>query len=63
MKTPVFLTLDQVLTIYKEEIRRLGGSEGLRDMGLMQSALAKPSAEFGVQFLHEDIYLMAADAF
>jgi death-on-curing protein len=57
------LTLDQVLTIYKEEIRRLGGSEGLRDMGLMQSALAKPSAEFGVQFLHEDIYLMAADAF
>jgi death-on-curing protein len=60
MKTPVFLTLDQVLYIHKEQIRQLGGSEGLRDMGLLQSALAMPQAEFGGQFLHADLYLMAA---
>jgi len=60
MRVPVFLTLDQVLFIHKEQIRHLGGSEGLRDMGLLQSALAMPQAEFGGQFLHEDLFLMAA---
>ncbi len=60
MKAPVFLTLDQVLYIHKEQIRQLGGSEGLRDMGLLQSALAMPQAEFGGQYLHEDMFLMAA---
>lgn len=60
MKTPVFLALDQVLYIHQEQIRRLGGSDGVRDMGLLQSALAMPSAEFGGQFLHGDLFQMAS---
>jgi death on curing protein len=60
MDTPVFLTLEQVLYIHNEQIHRLGGSAGIRDMGLLQSALAMPQAQFGGQFLHEDIFQMAA---
>lgn len=60
MKTFVFLTLDQILYIHGEQTRSLGGSTGVRDMGLLQSALAMPSAGFGGQPLHEDIFHMAA---
>lgn len=60
MKSPVFLTLDQVLYIHREQIRRLGGSEGVRDMGLLQSALAMPQAGFSGQYLHGDLFEMAA---
>jgi len=60
MKRPIYLSLDEVLYIHQEQIRLLGGSDGIRDMGLLQSALAMPSAEFGGQILHEDIYHMAA---
>ena len=33
---------------------------GVRDLGLLESALAMPQAQFGGEFLHEDIYMMAA---
>jgi death-on-curing protein len=60
MDTPVFLTLDQVLNIHQKQILRLGGSSGIRDQGLLQSALAMPQAQFGGQFLHKDLFEMAA---
>jgi death-on-curing protein len=60
MGDPVFLTLEQVLYIHNEQIRRLGGSFGIRDQGLLQSALATPKAGFGGQFLHQDLFEMAA---
>ncbi len=60
MEAPVFLTLEQVLYIHKEQIRRLGGSGGIREQGLLQTALAMPQAQFGGQFLHRDLFEMAA---
>lgn len=60
MESPVFLTLEQVLYIHNEQIRRLGGSAGIRDQGLLESALAMPQAQFGGQFLHHDLFEMAA---
>ncbi len=57
---PVFLTLDEVLAIHRDQIARYGGSEGVRDWGLLQSALAMPAASFGGQFLHSDLCEMAA---
>jgi len=60
MKSPVFLTLQDALYIHQEQIRRLGGSDGVRDMGLLQSALAMPQAGFGGEFLHGDLFQMAA---
>jgi len=41
-------------------IDRYGGSAGVRDQGLLESALAVPQSGFGGQYLHTDIYQMAA---
>lgn len=58
--SPNFLTLDEVLEIHHDMIDRYGGSLGVREVGLLQSAVAMPQASFGGQFLHGDIFEMAA---
>lgn len=57
--TPTFLTLEEVYAIHADQIRRYGGTEGLRDEGLLRSAMAQPEASFGGQWLHEDLAAMA----
>jgi death-on-curing protein len=57
---PTFLTLAEVLEIHRDQINRYGGDPGIRDLDLLQSALAVPAAGFGGRFLHSDIYEMAA---
>lgn len=57
---PVFLTVPMVLRIHEDQIQRYGGSPGVRDMGLLESAVAMPQAGFGGQYLHTDIFEMAA---
>ena len=57
---PVFLNLNEVLRIHRDLIERYGGDYGIRDIGLLQSALAMPPAEFGGRFLHADLFEMAA---
>jgi death-on-curing protein len=42
------------------KIATYGGSDGVRDVGLLQSAMAQPEASFGGQFLHADVFEMAA---
>lgn len=58
--TPVFLSLAEVLEIHRDQIERYGGHTGLRDLGLLQSALAMPAAGFGGRYLHSDLIEMAA---
>lgn len=41
------LTKEQVLMIHSELIRETGGSDGLRDDGLLDSALNAPFQGFG----------------
>ncbi len=53
--SPIFLTLDEVIEIHRDQIERYGGGAGIRDMGLLQSAIATPQASFGGQFLHADL--------
>jgi death on curing protein len=57
---PVFLTLDEIIDIHRDQIARYGGSEGIHDFGMLQSAVAMPSAGCGGQFLHADLCEMAA---
>jgi death on curing protein len=61
--TPTFLTLDEIVAIHRDQISRYGGSEGVRDWGLLQSAIAMPAAAFGGQFVHSDLCEMAAAYF
>lgn len=44
-------------------IDRYGGSAGVRDQGLLESAIAAPQSGFGDQYLHTDIFQMAAAYF
>jgi len=57
---PVFLTLSEVIEIHSDQIVRYGGKDGVRDFGLLQSALAQPQASFAGEWLHPDLYAMAA---
>ena len=57
---PLFLELHEVLEIHRDQIERYGGSEGLRDLGLLQSALAMPRSGFGDHYFHSDLFEMAA---
>ncbi len=57
---PTFLRLDEIVAIHRDQIVRYGGSEGVRDWGLLQSAVAMPGASFGGKFLHSDLCEMAA---
>jgi death-on-curing protein len=56
----IFLTLDEVLQIHRDQIDRYGGMHGIRDLHLLQSAISMPQAGFGDQYLHESIFAMAA---
>ncbi len=60
MIDPLFLTLDEVLGIHADQIRRYGGRPGLRDLGLLQSALAMPETPFEGEFLHGTVFEMAS---
>lgn len=46
MSEPVFLTLDEVLKIHARSLAEHGGSEGIRDQGLVVSALASAKNTF-----------------
>ena len=60
MIEPVFLGLDEVIEIHRDQIKRYGGHPGIRDIGLLKSAIAMPAACFSGDYLHTDIYEMAA---
>jgi death on curing protein len=56
----LFLTLDEVLALHHEQVRQFGGSAGLRDLTLLESALGSVTATFGGAFLHTTIFEMAS---
>ncbi|MEG4455740.1 type II toxin-antitoxin system death-on-curing family toxin [Microcoleus sp. N9_A1] len=60
MPTPNFITKNTVLSIHARQIERFGGTSGVRDEGLLESALAQPQATFGGQLLHPTIAEQAA---
>ena len=60
MPTPKFLSLDEALELHADQISSFGGTPGVRDEGLLESALAQPQATFGGDFLHPTISEQAA---
>jgi death-on-curing protein len=57
---PLFLTDEDVLAIHADQFGDFGGAQGVRDLGLLSSAVAQPCATFGGVFLHAELYDMAA---
>jgi death on curing protein len=39
---PAWVTYEQVIAIHSRQLRRFGGAPGLRDEGMLQSALQRP---------------------
>ncbi len=56
--TNLFLTLDEVLEIHGTLIKRFGGAEGVRDLGLLESALYRPQTGY-----YSTLFEMAAALF
>lgn len=49
-----------MLFIHDQLVKRFGGSMGVRDLGLLESALARPQATFDGKDLYPDIFDKAA---
>lgn len=55
-----FLTIEQVLEIHKNQVELYGGSTGIRDLNLLESALAMPQSGLRNEYLHKDLCEMAS---
>jgi death-on-curing protein len=55
-----FLAVEAVLVLHQLQLERVGGSAGLRDRGLLESAVAQPQASFGGTYAHDGLLAMAA---
>jgi death on curing protein len=54
----LFLSVDEVLAIHERVIEQFGGASGIRDLGLLESALYRPRSGY-----YEDLSTMAAALF
>ena len=63
MKKVRYLSLDVLIAIHDSMIEGYGGSFGIRDLGLLQSALARPQASFGGEDLYPTVLDKAAALF
>jgi death on curing protein len=50
-----FLTLIEVLALHRRVIEQSGGTFGIRDMGLLESAIAQPQITFGGEELYPSL--------
>jgi len=58
MSEPRWLELDIVLDFHAEQLALFGGAEGIRDIGLLESALARPVNKFA--YGESDLAVLAA---
>ena len=54
------ISIDDILQLHKLSIEKFGGSHGLRDFGLLESAVARPYQTFGGEDLYPEIFGKAA---
>lgn len=57
---PLFLTVEDAIRFHEDLIKRYGEHPGIRDTSTLESAIQQPRATFAGQFLHPDLYAMAA---
>ncbi len=56
----VYLTLDEVLAIHHKEVEKFGGSHGVRDLNLLDSAIHRPQSSFMGEDLYPSLFHKAA---
>jgi death-on-curing protein len=55
-----FISLDEVLKLHELLLQQSGGQAGLRDLGMLESAIAQPEMTFGGQALYPTLADKAA---
>ena len=55
-----YLSTPQILAIHYQMVKRFGGSQGIRDIGLIESAVGRPQATFDGIDLYESLFDKAA---
>lgn len=55
-----YLTLIEVLELHRRIIEQSGGASGIRDIGLLESAIAQPRMTFGGEDLYPSLLEKAA---
>jgi death-on-curing protein len=55
-----YLTVEEVLYIHEQVIKAFGGSHGVRDMNLVESAVHRPAASFAGEDLYPNLWTKAA---
>lgn len=50
-----YLSLEQVLALHKAQIQDYGGAHGLREIGGLEAAMARPQMTFGGEDLYRDV--------
>ncbi|MHB8845353.1 MAG: type II toxin-antitoxin system death-on-curing family toxin [Nitrospirota bacterium] len=55
-----YLTAEQALFIHARLIAETGGMHGVRDVGLLRSAVERPRATYGGKDLYRDLFRKAA---
>ena len=56
----IFLSVEEVMQIHDELVSEFGGFLGIRDMGLLISAVEMPKASMFGEYLHESLFDKAA---
>jgi len=56
----IYLTAEQVLFLHDRLVEETGGMHGVRDLGGLESALARPQAAFGGTEFYPDLMTKAA---
>jgi len=55
-----FLNKEIILNFHQDQLERYGGKAGIWDEKLLESALAQAQASFGGEYVHENLFQMAA---
>ncbi len=58
MSEPIWLTLQLVVSFHDEQLREFGGPPGMRDVGMLESALGRPQNKWS--FGEQDLAVLAA---
>ena len=56
----ILLQIEDVLEVHHDQIELYGGSTGVRDMGLLDSAVKAPAATAFGEMLHKNVFELAA---
>ncbi len=55
-----YLSVTQILSLHRELVTDFGGSDGVRDRGALEAAVARPATTFGGEDLYPDLADKAA---